>query len=288
MKKNHVLLFACLATVLLFSPGHCRTLDEIRQEGVLRHLGVPYANFVTGQGDGLSVELIRRFAYSLGVRYEFVPTSWSNVISDLTGQQVKPDGDQAIVGAVVPVRGDLIANGLTVLPWRQQVLDFSDPIFPTQVWLVAGANSALQPIRPQNEGVDIAATRRLLAGVNLLGKQNTCLDPALYPFARDNFRTVYFGGNLNELFPAVLQGEADCTLLDVPDALVAISRWPGQVKILGPLSQQQNMAVGFRKDNPQLRQAFNDFYAELRRSGVYRELVRKYYPAVFDYYPDFF
>ena len=32
-------------------------LREIRERGVLRHLGVPYANFVTGSGDGLDVEI---------------------------------------------------------------------------------------------------------------------------------------------------------------------------------------------------------------------------------------
>ena len=33
-------------------------LDEIRERGELRHLGVPYANFVTGSGDGMDVELV--------------------------------------------------------------------------------------------------------------------------------------------------------------------------------------------------------------------------------------
>ncbi len=35
-----------------------RDLDEIKKSGVLRHLGVPYANFVTGSGDGMDVELV--------------------------------------------------------------------------------------------------------------------------------------------------------------------------------------------------------------------------------------
>ena len=28
-------------------------LDEVKAAGVLRHLGIPYANFVTGAGDGI-------------------------------------------------------------------------------------------------------------------------------------------------------------------------------------------------------------------------------------------
>ena len=284
------LCIAVTTILLIVSAGTClgRTLEQIREQGVLRHIGVPYANFVTGQDDGLSVELIKRFADHLGVRYEYVPSSWPHVISDLTGHRVKAMGDKAVVGDEVQVRGDLIANGLTVLPWRRQILDFSEPTFPTQVWLVTRADSPLRPITPKNEQADIRATRTLLEHTSLLGKRNTCLDPKIYPFATDNFTTVYFDGVLNDLFPAVLMGKADSTLLDVPDALVAMGLWPGQVKVLGPLSTQQNMGVGFRKDNPELRQAFNKFYVELRRSGEYSKLVQKYYPAVFGYYPDFF
>jgi hypothetical protein len=55
-------------------------LEEVRTSGVLRHLGVPYANFVTGAGDGMDVELIQAFAKSLGVRYEYVETDWGTVL----------------------------------------------------------------------------------------------------------------------------------------------------------------------------------------------------------------
>jgi hypothetical protein len=33
-------------------------------------------------------------------------------------------------------RGDMIATGMTVLPWPQQVVAFSRPTFPTQIWLI--------------------------------------------------------------------------------------------------------------------------------------------------------
>ena len=98
-------------------------LPEIRQRGVLRHLGIPYANFVrvTGMGvDGLDVELMQLFAAHLGVAYEWVPTSWSEVFGDLTGQKVIPDKNDgvAVIGKNT-VRGDIIANGLTILNWRR-------------------------------------------------------------------------------------------------------------------------------------------------------------------------
>ena len=65
---------------------------DVQQRGVLRHLGVPYANFVTGAGDGMDVELMKGFAGYLGVRYEYVPTSWKDVIGDLTGKKSQGRG----------------------------------------------------------------------------------------------------------------------------------------------------------------------------------------------------
>ncbi len=282
------LFFVLLVSVVTMSDATARDLEIIKQEGTLRHLGVPYANFVTGQGDGLSVELMQLFAVHLGVRYEFVRSDWADIISDLVGSRIKLNGDQATLGDAVPVRGDLIATGLTVIPWRQQVIDYSEPTFPTQVWLVAEATSPLSPITPVSLEADILATRQLLTGQRLLGMRNTCLDPAIYPFANDPFETIYFAGSLNEMMPAVLAGKADITLLDVPDALVALNTWPGQIKILGPLSEEQQMGVAFSKSSPQLRQAFNDFYRELKTNGIYQELIKKYYPDVFYYYPGFF
>ncbi len=263
-------------------------LEEVRKQGVLRHLGVPYANFITGQGDGLSVELMQMFAFHLGVRYEYVQSDWDQIIDDLVGHRVTLNNGNPVKGEKVVVRGDLIATGMTIIPWRQQIIDFSIPTFPTQVWLVSPANSPLRPISPSSLAEDIAATRKLLQQQRLLSKRNTCLDPDLYPFAHDNFTTIYFSGSLNEMVPALLQGAADITLLDVPDALVGLTSWPGRIKILGPLSEEQEMGVAFRKSSPQLKNAFNEFYLDLRKSGAYRALIKKYYPDVFYYYADFF
>ena len=36
-------------------------LPDLKARGVIRHLGVPYANFVTGAGDGFSVDMMKLF-----------------------------------------------------------------------------------------------------------------------------------------------------------------------------------------------------------------------------------
>jgi ABC-type amino acid transport substrate-binding protein len=264
-------------------------LAEVKARGVLRHLGVPYANFITGAGDGLSVEVMRLFAAHLGVRYQYVKTSWSDVIPDLVGKEVRPEGDAASLGKDRPIRGDVIDNGLTILPWRQKVVAFSAPTFPTQVWLIGRAGSGLKPITPSgNISRDIAATKAITAKKSLLGMAGTCLDPALYHLEEAGARTSSYPGNLNELAPAVINGIADTAILDVPDTLIALEKWPGQILVLGPISEEQEMAVAFRPGDTALLREFNTFWGKIRHDGRYVKLVKKYYPAVFDYYPKFF
>lgn len=289
LSKTMVLGTIFIILAVLLQPAWGKDLAEIKKTGVLRHLGIPYANFVTGSGDGMDVELMKLFAQDLGVKYEFVKTSWKNVISDLTGKKVKIKGNDLDIVDKGPIRGDVIANGFTVLPWREKIVNFSTPTFPNQIWLVARADSALKPITPTEDiNKDIVMVKAMLKGHTLLGKANTCLDPSLYNIKETGVHEKLFPGELNELAPALINGEAELTLLDVPDALVAIEKWPSKIKIIGPLSPKQEMAVAFDKNAPQLREAFNNFFERCKADGTYIAIVKKYYPAVFDYYEDFF
>ncbi len=291
------LLTRCLFLLMVFficiplapSPGSAQDLADIQRSGVLRHLGIPYANFVTGSGDGMDVEIVKLFARHLGVEYQYVKTDWDSAIGDLTGSKVEPKaGVVAIVGKV-QVKGDLIANGMTVLPWRQEVVDFSEPTFPNQVWLIARSDSPLKPIKPSNDmQKDISAVKKLLKNRDLLCKAKTCLDPSLYNLEATNTRLRYFEGSLNEMVPALLNRKAEITLLDVPDALVGLQKWPGKIKVIGPVSTIQEMAVAFRKDSPALRTSFNKFLEKIKKDGTYSRIIRKYYPFAPNYYPSFF
>jgi ABC-type amino acid transport substrate-binding protein len=211
------------------------------------------------------------------------------VIQDLTGKIVKPSGDAVQVAGQSPIKGDVIANGFTVLPWREKIFLFTDPSFPTQVWLVTRSDAPLKPIHPTGKlEQDIIETKNVLKGHRLLGKSGTCLDPSLYALESIVSDTILFPGNLNELAPAIINGEGEAALLDVPDALVALGKWGGQIKIIGPISPVQEMAPAFAQDGKDLKDAYNAFYRQLLKDGKYQELVKKYYPAVFSYFPNFF
>ena len=283
-----------LACFLLTTNAFAVDLTEIRQRGVLRHLGVTYANFVRENVDGidgLDVELIQLFAKHLGVRYELVKTSWSEAFGDLTGQHIRAEGDQVVVIGKTKVRGDILANGLTILPWREKVVDYSIPTFPTGVWLIALATSQIKPIEPSGDiETDIQRVKSRLSGRSVLTMKGTCLDSDLYDLEATGaeIRLHTASENLNDIAPAVINGDAEATLLDIPEALIALQKSPGKIKIIGPVSHEQLMGVAVAKSSPELRDAFNEFFQKCWNEGTYEGLVRKYYPSIFLYLDSFF
>lgn len=83
-----VLAASAVAFTCLFAQAHAGPrLDRIQQEKVLR-VGTPgdYRPFAmkTGEGyEGHDIDVIGQMAKELGVRIEYVPTSWPNLMKDL-------------------------------------------------------------------------------------------------------------------------------------------------------------------------------------------------------------
>lgn len=289
LRWRHLLPGLALAFTLGNAPA--ADLAEIKARGEIRHLGINYANFVTGAGDGFDVELVQGFARHIGVSYKLVTTDFYSVIRDLLGKDVVRQGAQVSLKGDFPIKGDLIATGFTVLPWRAQILNYSTPTFPSQVLLMARADSPDRPIKGSGDlARDIAETKALLGRKSLLVMERTCLDPANYGLKDKgiDLRAYTKNTNLNEMVPALLKGDAEFTLLDVPDAILDLQKWSGQIKVIGPISEHQELAAAFPKSSPELQRAFNEYLARIRADGSYDKLVDKYYPGIRRYFPTFF
>lgn len=282
-------IFACIIIFsnLLFA----NDLNDIKKSGELRHLGIPYAKFVTGLGDGLDVELVKGFAKYLGVEYKYVPSSWNEIYGDLSGQHISYNNGKINYLDKTIIKGDVIGNGLTILPWREEIINFSTATFPSNVWIVSKADSLIKPINPTSSIIDdISAVKLLLKDKKVLTRNNTCLDAKLYDLDKTGGKILYHSEQkkIIEMVPSVIENEVDFTLLDVPDALIALEKWSGEIKVIGPISEEQYMGIGFRKDSTELLKEFNKYFAIIKKDGTYNKLVEKYYPSIFDYYLEFF
>lgn len=293
MKRTGILtsLFFGLLLACLTQFAAAADLKEIQARGELRHLGIRYANFVTGAGDGFDVELVQGFARHIGVKYTLVYSDFYSIVRDLLGKDVLRKGSEVSLVGDYPVKGDMIATGFTMLPWREAVLLFSAPTFPSQVLLVARADSRLQPLKGSKDlAADIQETKALIGRNSLLVMERTCLDPANYGLKGSgiDLKAYTRSTNLNEMVPALLNKEAELTLLDVPDAILDLKKWAGKIKVIGPISEHQDLAAAFPKDAPELRKAFDEYLLKVKADGSYDRLVDKYYPGIRRFFPDFF
>ncbi len=290
--KRFFLASLCGAMACLFvTSSWAADLAEIKHRGEIRHIGIRYANFVTGAGDGLDVELMQGFAKRIGVSYKLVYSDFYSVIRDLLGKDVVRENGRVTLAGDYPIKGDVISTGFTVLPSRAEILLYSEPTLPSQVLLVAPAESDLQPIKDGADlAADIANTRKAIGSKSVLVMEHTCLDPTNYGLANVgiDLKTYNKSANLNEMVPAMLNKEAELTLLDVPDAILDLRKWAGKIKILGPISERQTLATAFPKDAPALRDEFNAYLSDIKASGVYDRLVDKYYPGIRQFFPEYF
>ena len=156
---------------------------------------------------------------------------------------------------------------------------------------MARADSPDKPIKGSADlDADIAETKAMIGKKSLLVMEKTCLDPANYGLKGKgiDLRTYTKSANLNEMVPALIKGDADFSLLDVPDAILDLQRWAGKIKVIGPISGHQELAAAFPKNSPDLRRAFDDYLLRLKADGSYDKLVDKYYPGIRRYFPAFF
>ncbi len=107
------MLKAAALLALFAVPAAAADLAHVRAAGVLR-VGTTgdYKPFAFREPDGTyrgaDIDMARQLAHELGVRAEFVPTTWATLERDF-----KAD------------RFDIVVGGVTILPARQQIAAFS-------------------------------------------------------------------------------------------------------------------------------------------------------------------
>ncbi len=266
-------------------------LPEVLVRGELRHLGEYYGNFITGTGDGLTVDLMRGFADFLGVRYRFIPTSFKQGLEGLLGQKVvwHKEIPSLKENEDVPLQGDVIAGGFVALPSRGRVVAFSKPIFISQLWVIAKKELSVKPIVPSGSmSKDIQNTITKIRGFSVLGIPGYYVSNSSLWLEEGHCVLVPFYGVFGELIPGLLKSKAQLAFVDMTGVILGTLRWPGKVKVVGPLSPPYYVSAFFRKSFPRLREAFNDYLRRIQENGKYMELIDRYFPSAKFYFPDFF
>ena len=226
-------------------------IDEIKGRGVLRaglSTFVPWA-MRDKQGNlvGYELDVGKRLAGDLGVKYEPMPTAWDGIIP-----------------ALLAGNFDIIIGGMTVTPQRQESVDFTEAYSFTGVGIVANKKTApgLTSVEAFNRPNFTIVVRRGTSAATVA--QQTMPNATLRQFDDD-------AQALQEL----LNGNAMAWVTTAPKPAFAAVDNPASLylpieKVITP--QRDAMAV--RKGDPTALSVLNEWIAARKADGFLQERFR--------------
>jgi polar amino acid transport system substrate-binding protein len=204
---------------------------------------MPYKPFEfeeDGETTGFDYEVVSAMGEQLGVEVEFVTTPFDSIIPALAAGNC-----------------DMIASAMTITDERAEQVDFTDPYF-----------DADQSLLVLKENEDTYATLDDLAG-KTIGVQ---VETTGATYAAENTpegATIKEFQTGDEMFPALISGDIDAALQDLPVNAYRATTAPDQFVVTQtfPTGEQYGFAVA--KGSTDLLAALNAALAAARSDGTY-------------------
>jgi polar amino acid transport system substrate-binding protein len=165
-----------------------------------------------------------------------------------------------VAGARCPC--DFAVNGVSILPDRQQRVDFSSPYFTANQGVLAHKGTAV---------TGAADARQLRFGVQEATSGAAYLEKVLRPT-----RPLRTFGSTTAAFRALRSGQVDAVMSDVPIVVDAAHKYPGLV-VAGQFKTDEQYGAVLAKGSPNTR-ALSAVIDQLRDDGVLDQLFQKYFP----------
>lgn len=207
-----------------------------------------YAPFQFNDDDGntigFDVDIVNLVATKLGVEQVIVDTPFEGIKS----------GQDTAAG-----KCDISAAAMSITPEREAVILFSDPYFDaTQALLV-------------NESADIAD----LAGLSgkKIGAQAATvgLDYATAEAAANGYEIIEYP-DLNSQIQALVTGQIDGAINDLPVFGDFVKNQPGKAKIVAQFDTGDQYGLGMKLGNDALKGVVDSVLAEAKADGTYDEI----------------
>jgi polar amino acid transport system substrate-binding protein len=194
---------------------------------------------------GFEVDMVDAIAHRLGVkRVQWVSFPFTKLV----------DGG--------PCPCDFDVNGVSILPDRQQRVDFSSPYFT--------ANQGVL-VRKGTTVTGVADARRLRFGVQEATSGAAYLDKVLKPV-----RPPRTFGSTTAAFAALRAGPVDAVMSDVPIVVDAAAKYPGST-VVGQFKTDEQYGAVLAKGSPNTR-PLSEVLDQLRDAGVLDQLFQRYFP----------
>jgi cyclohexadienyl dehydratase len=231
-------------------------LDQILERGTLR-VGTtgdypPYSELdqATSAYKGYEIDVATQLAADLGVKVEFVPTSW-----------------ETLAAGIQAGKYDVAASGITLTLDRLKSIGFSD----------AYLDAPLVPLVQSKDGAKYAAWRDLdKAGIRIAVQSGTSAEGS----AKANFKNA-------EIVPIVapaldyqelLSGKVDAAITDTIFIQKALAQYSDKLVAVDPTHaiEGQPIAMMTVRDDPTWQRWINTWVALKKQSGFFDALFTKW------------
>ncbi len=243
----------CLLLGLSLSVQASSTLERVKDSKVLnvciwpQYHGITYTNSRTGVLQGVDIDMSKAFAEDLGVKLNYVSSSFASFIQDLESDKC-----------------DIAMMGVGITPARSERLAFSRPYLRSDIlFITTRSNQQLNSI----DDID-------KLGVVIAVQKGTLMEPFLR--ARLKSATLTVTTKPGEREREVESGRADAFATDYPysQKMLADTDW---AKVIVPERpwQQTDYAYAVKKNDPIWLNTVDEFLAKVKKDGRLEAAARK-------------
>lgn len=194
--------------------------------------------------DGFDIELSAAIAEDLGLTPTVATPGWDGITGGLAFED-----DQC----------DIAAASITILPEREENIDFTDPYFNSEQALLVKADSGITSWEGlESVGVQTGVTGETYARDNWEGVEIVTFEDAAGPYL-----ALDAGDVDGVIFDLVSQQD----VADNDDSVIVIEKYD--------TDEEYGLAT---KDSPNLLAALNATLAKFRSDGTYDEIYAKWFP----------
>jgi polar amino acid transport system substrate-binding protein len=228
--------------------GGAADLGLIDEGKLLIGTDAPYPPFEIGQPPdvtGYDIEVFDAIAKKLGLQVTYKDAAFDTIFRDLAQGKF-----------------DAVVAASTILPDREQTVDFSDPYYLTpQSLLVAEGNTDIRTVDDlagKTVGAQDGTTGEFYANDN-----TDAADVRGYPEGPDAIN-------------ALRSGQVDAVLIDYAVGQDAVEK-TGGIEIAQKVVTNELYGFAFAEDSDALREQVNQALAEIKEDGTFAKIYEKYF-----------
>ena len=256
MKKSvlkSIVAAALLVLITIMAVG-CGQEAQKETEEIIMGLDDTFApmGFRDEKGDlvGFDVDLANEVAKRIGVTIKFQPIDWSMKETELNAGNI-----------------DLIWNGYSITPLRQEQVAFTKPYLENSQIIVTLADSDIM-------------TKADLAGKNVTAQaESSALDAInAEPDVAASFGSLVEFSSNNEAFSDLESGRSDALVVDEVNARYYMKQLGEEkYKVLEEDFGDEEYGIGVRKNDTELLKKINDAIDEMKSDGAYNTIYGKWF-----------